>query len=92
MEDNGYLIVWVIVEFKYFPALFFWTPPTHIKVAWVVAFLCMYLTSSLLFSYGTRYIPNINIASFALIYQSGTIYPILSVAYNIHPFGGFYPY
>ena len=61
MVDKGYFIVWDIVEFKSFRASFCWTPPDLIEVSHVVAFLGVYLTWSLLLSYGARYIPNIKL-------------------------------
>ena len=67
-EDKGYFMSLGIAEFKAFNYLFCWTPPTLIEVVHTVAFLCMYLTWSFLLPSGERYIPNMNIAPFALRY------------------------
>ena len=58
-------------------------------VAHVVAFFFMYLTLSLLLPYSARHIFNMKIASFSLMYQSGTIYLALLVASNILSCPGF---
>ena len=83
MADREYFIVWSIVEFKAFHALFCWMPPNLTEVSHGIAFLCMYLTWYLLLPSVARYITKMSIASFELRYWCGTFYLVLLVSSKI---------
>ena len=71
MSGKGYFMVWVIAEFKASNYSFCWVPLALIEVFQAVSFFWIYLTWYLLFISGARYIPNMNIYSFAWRYRSG---------------------
>ena len=79
MADQGYLMVWGIANLKALNDSFCFTPHALIDVVHMVAFLCIYLTRSLLLLYCASYIPNIKVASFNFRYWSGKFYLVLLV-------------